>query len=386
VPDATFATPDVTTFCRLDELGLVVVGQHPQPDRAVPACRVADDAVEEADRWCRRCGCEGRPRDTVTRRLAHEPVGWRPTTLLLSIRRYRCAGCGHVWREDTSRAAEPRAKLTRTALRWALVGLVCQHLTVARLAEALAVSWSTANTAVLAEGQRVLLDDPTRFDGVRVLTDPDLYLTEDVARTDDPKQRRERRPGYRRLQRERFFYPLAAQFLYMHVPIAIPCPARTERTFWAVSAMPATNRSRQGGRLFTLSVNKMETFFLFAGEMDGDPFYGGVINVSQTRLLEKNGSLAGLRRRFPSLGFRSASYESGGGDVTSITFMGMEGYFQVLDVPGAVEAARALTMMLMRKGPTLQWRYHSYDLADWAFAEQQEIDALWDAATVGIPA
>ena len=169
MPDATFATPDVTTFCRLDELGLVVVAQHLQPDRAVLACRVADDAVEEADRWCRRCGCEGRPRDTVTRRLAHEPVGWRPTTLLLSIRRYRCAGCGHVWREDTSRAAEPRAKLTRTALRWALVGLVCQHLTVARLAEALAVSWSTANTAVLAEGQRVLLDDPTRFDGVRVI-------------------------------------------------------------------------------------------------------------------------------------------------------------------------------------------------------------------------
>ena len=61
MPDATFATPDVTTFCRLDELGLVVVGQHLQPDRAVLACRVADDAVEEADRWCRRCGCEGRP-------------------------------------------------------------------------------------------------------------------------------------------------------------------------------------------------------------------------------------------------------------------------------------------------------------------------------------
>src|SRR3954470_8853194 len=70
----------MTTFCRLDELGLVVVGQHLQPDRAVLACRVADDAVEEADRWCRRCVCEGRPRDTVTRRLAHEPLGWRPTT------------------------------------------------------------------------------------------------------------------------------------------------------------------------------------------------------------------------------------------------------------------------------------------------------------------
>lgn len=168
MPDATFATPDVTTFCRLDELGLVVVGQHLQPDRAVLACRVADDPAG-LDRWCRACGCEGRARDTVTRRLAHEPLGWRPTTLLVTIRRYRCTGCGHVWRQDTSRAAEPRAKLSRTALRWALVGLVCQHLTVARLAEALAVSWDTVNDAVLAEGSRALLDDSARFDDVQVI-------------------------------------------------------------------------------------------------------------------------------------------------------------------------------------------------------------------------
>jgi hypothetical protein len=30
---------------------------------------------------------------------------WRPTVLLVTIRRYRCAGCGHVWRQDTSKAA-----------------------------------------------------------------------------------------------------------------------------------------------------------------------------------------------------------------------------------------------------------------------------------------
>ena len=35
VPDATFACPDLTTFCRLDELGLQVVGQRLEPDRAV---------------------------------------------------------------------------------------------------------------------------------------------------------------------------------------------------------------------------------------------------------------------------------------------------------------------------------------------------------------
>ena len=92
------------------------------------------------------------PRDSVTRTLAHEPFGWRPTTLLVTIRRYRCLGCAHVWRQDLSKAAEPRARLSRRALRWALEALVCQHLSVSRVAEALAVSWNTANHAVLAEG------------------------------------------------------------------------------------------------------------------------------------------------------------------------------------------------------------------------------------------
>lgn len=128
------------------------------------ACRVV-----EPDGWCRRCGCEGAPRDTVVRRLAHEPLGWRPTTLEVTVRRYRCTGCGHVWRQDTGKAAEPRAKLSRRGLRWALEGIVCQHLTVARVAEGLGVSWNTANNAVLAEGKRVLIDDPGRFDGVEVI-------------------------------------------------------------------------------------------------------------------------------------------------------------------------------------------------------------------------
>ena len=162
--DATFARPDLSTFARLDELGLEVVGQRLEPDRAVLACRVV-----EPDEWCRRCGCEGVPRDTVTRRLAHEPLGWRPTTLVVTVRRYRCTGCGHVWRQDMSKAAEPRAKLSRRGLRWALAGIVCQHLTVARVAEGLGVAWNTANAAVLAEGRRVLIDDAHRFDGVQVI-------------------------------------------------------------------------------------------------------------------------------------------------------------------------------------------------------------------------
>ncbi|MBB4931327.1 hypothetical protein F4561_002147 [Lipingzhangella halophila] len=44
-----------------------------------------------------------------------------------------------------------------------------QHLTVARVAEGLGVAWNTANEAVLAEGKRVLSDDPTRLDGVTAI-------------------------------------------------------------------------------------------------------------------------------------------------------------------------------------------------------------------------
>lgn len=65
-------------------------------------------------------------------------------------------------------AAEPRARVSRRGLRWALEGIVVAHLTVARVAEGLGVAWNTANDAVLAKGKRVLIDDPARSEGVRV--------------------------------------------------------------------------------------------------------------------------------------------------------------------------------------------------------------------------
>ena len=161
---ATFAAPDLTVFCRLDELGLDAVGLDLRRDRAVIECRVA-----EPDSWCRGCGSQALSRGTVARRLAHDPFGHRPTTLLVRVRRYRCATCGISWREDTTRAAEPKAKLSRGGVRWALEALVIDHLAVTRIAAGLGVAWHTANSAVLAEGQRALIDDPARFDGVTTI-------------------------------------------------------------------------------------------------------------------------------------------------------------------------------------------------------------------------
>lgn len=110
--DPGFGCADLTRFCHLDELGLEVAGQRLEPGRAVLACRVVKPAS-----WCRRRGCQGHVRDSVRRTLAHEPFGWRPTILLVTVLRYRCTGCGHVWRQDTSTAAAPRATLSRRGLR-----------------------------------------------------------------------------------------------------------------------------------------------------------------------------------------------------------------------------------------------------------------------------
>lgn len=69
------------------------------------------------------------------------------------VRRYRCTGCGHVWREDTTAAGAPRAKLSHLAVLWALKSVVIGRLSMTRVAASLGASWHTDNEAVLAAGR-----------------------------------------------------------------------------------------------------------------------------------------------------------------------------------------------------------------------------------------
>ena len=103
------------------------------------------------------------------RRLAHVPVGWRPTQLVVRLRRFACTHCRRVWRQDTSTLAEPRARLTHAAVEWGLRALALECMSVCRVAAALGISWHTTNNAILTSAQATLLDDPHRFDGVEVL-------------------------------------------------------------------------------------------------------------------------------------------------------------------------------------------------------------------------
>ena len=64
-----------------------------------------------------------------------------------------------MWRQDMSQAADPRAKLSRAAARWALTGLAVHHLTVARISQALGVSWKSRQHRCPSRS-RALTDQP----------------------------------------------------------------------------------------------------------------------------------------------------------------------------------------------------------------------------------
>lgn len=161
---STCTCPDLTSFTNLDRLGLRVTGQRISEREAVLSCD-----VDSSDDYCHTCGVKARTVGTVRRRLAHEPLGARPTVLDVRVRRYRCDTCVKVWRQDTSLAAKPKSTLTRSALSWGLRALVVDHRSIRSIARDLCMSWNAANTAILAEGQRRLIDDVHRLDNVRVI-------------------------------------------------------------------------------------------------------------------------------------------------------------------------------------------------------------------------
>ena len=157
-------SPDLTTFARVDALGLRVDAQQIWPDKAILFC-----SLLTVDDRCPRCGAGGRVHDQVLRRFTHLPVGRRPTWLSVRVPRFRCDGCGRVWRHSLKTVARPRSKLTRAADWWALCQVVLDHTPISGVAAVLGISWDTAHMAVTDVGTQLLIDHPGRLDGVEVV-------------------------------------------------------------------------------------------------------------------------------------------------------------------------------------------------------------------------
>ena len=162
-PAAGFTRADLTTFCRPGEPGLEVTGRaRTRPCRA----RVPGPRTRPVVSPLRLRGPRARHRDPAARprtaRLAPRHVGGHDPSLPV-------CRVFHVWRQDTTLAAGPRAKfrVAGSGGRWRRSW--SGTCTVARIAEGLSVAGNTASNAVLAEGKRALIDDTTRFDGVTAI-------------------------------------------------------------------------------------------------------------------------------------------------------------------------------------------------------------------------
>ncbi|PWF81594.1 hypothetical protein DEJ38_07435 [Kocuria rosea] len=104
------------------------------------------------------CGATGGWHDTFTRWFTHLPVGRAATKLQVQAPRYRCRGCGKVWRHRLRTVAQPRSKLTRSAVWWALCQVVLDHCSISAVAAVLQTAWGTVHDAVTDLGQQVLIE------------------------------------------------------------------------------------------------------------------------------------------------------------------------------------------------------------------------------------
>lgn len=193
--------------------------------------------------------------------------------------------------------------------------------------------------------------------------DVDAVEDPSALRPDDAKQRAARQARYAQLVAE----PLggiATAVLSQHVELTIPCPRQTERRFWSVSAMPSTSG---GGRFATLSVGKAETIFVYPELLEDEWWVvGGRINVAASALPADvlSGS---LDRPGACVDPDTGGYESTGSDLAGLRFRiteDLNGYYEVMGWPGVLDGARLLTVRLMRKGASLQGRWHNFPLAD----------------------
>ena len=169
---ASLLAPSLDVFCGFDQMGLTAQGLRHEPrlaDGNFGATTIVCRAIERVeDRFCHRCGSQGRVRDSRLRSLTHLPFGERPTKLLVRFRRYRCDQCAHIWSQSLTRVASPRSPLTRTAARWAFYSLAINKLSVAAVARHLALSWD-ATWKAIKDLATPVFNNPQRLEGVKAI-------------------------------------------------------------------------------------------------------------------------------------------------------------------------------------------------------------------------
>ncbi len=186
------------------------------------------------------------------------------------------------------------------------------------------------------------------------------------AKVNDAVQRLRYRHKYEKFETHPEFATVT-ELLSMYVKACIPVPRRTEFTFWSVSCLPSTNASISP-RFSCISINEMETFVV--GHQKGNPHRLWMFMIVSESIFRRD--YVGSRRfirEYPSARISPSNYRAAGPDQLQIDFGNPEEMLRALTCPVVKLAAKELNLRLMRKGATMQHRYHCFDLADRLLAQ-----------------
>ncbi|MGW0040288.1 hypothetical protein [Rhodococcus sp. NPDC003348] len=167
--------------------------------------------------------------------------------------------------------------------------------------------------------------------------------------------------NFEELQQDPFF-EVVTDLIADYLTDAFDDPAGGEVDRWTLSALPATNRSAERERLFTLNAGPMEVLFVERFLEDGEIVdYRVALYASLSALTEEtSSSLDELALRYPLLRCHPTDMASAGGDGVLIDwFVSDDGADdQFFDLPLA-KAIRPLTDHLGTKGRGPYAQYHN---------------------------
>lgn len=171
-------------------------------------------------------------------------------------------------------------------------------------------------------------------------------------RAQEAERRRRTRRNFDRLAAHAEFEDIVS-FAAYYVMSAIPWPHQTEGTFWTVTSMASTGRSRDWRRLAVVNINNVEMLVIGEQGPIGAAQVCGFMNLAVDVSLPRELGPWIARGRYRSVG-----------EVQRIEFASLQDAVEMLEYESVEQATRLLAMGLLRKGKGMLAKYHDYNLAD----------------------
>ncbi|MBF0662630.1 hypothetical protein [Rhodococcus sp. (in: high G+C Gram-positive bacteria)] len=179
--------------------------------------------------------------------------------------------------------------------------------------------------------------------------------------------------------------PALTALLRTFLEACVPSPRATEFQYWSVST--GTFGGSKFPRRFCISVGMMEVLVVH-GVKDSPGAVQGILNVRESTLLSRVGSLHSLRRRHPGLRIEVREYVDAGGDLLCLKPRDLNAIEGLLADPDVTAAAAQLVLDLMRKHFCVYTRYHCPQLVQLVYPEyrrsaddlQEDATTQWDSS------